>query len=161
MIFGNSGGGNDVTNCSNHLTITESLLGGGGYTLYPCAHASQAGSSSYDIERNHFARCATAESYNASNGTHPCSGGADTSGYYPGSGSFGLATNYFTPAASGAATSGTTPVQGLPRRWQQLRMSRRGASGSPRDEVVPADEAEPMLDGLCFVWPSPASSRQS
>ncbi len=95
VIFGNSGGGNDVTNCSNHLTITESLIGGGGYTLYPCAHAAKAGSSSFDIERNHFVRCATAESYVPSNGTHPCSSGADSSGYFPGSGSFGLATNYF------------------------------------------------------------------
>ncbi|HEY0279735.1 MAG TPA: hypothetical protein VGC32_15850, partial [Solirubrobacterales bacterium] len=96
VIFGNSGGGNDVTNCSNHLTLTDSLIGGGGYTLYPCAHAAQVGSSTFDIERNHFVRCASAESYVPSNGTHPCAGGPDTSGYYPKSGSFGLATNYFT-----------------------------------------------------------------
>jgi hypothetical protein len=98
VIFGNSGGGTDVTNCSNHLTITESLLGGGGYTLYPCAHAAQAGSSSFDIERNHFARCVSAETYVPNGGTHPCVAGADTSGYYPKSGSYGLAANYFPTA---------------------------------------------------------------
>jgi hypothetical protein len=98
VIFGNSGGGTDVTNCSNHLTITESLIGGGGYTLYPCAHAANAGTSSFDIERNHFARCVSTETYEANGGAHPCVGGADTSGYYPNSGSYGLATNYFTAA---------------------------------------------------------------
>jgi hypothetical protein len=96
VIFGNSGGGTDVTNCSNQLTILESLIGGGGYTLYPCAHAAQAGTSSLKVEGNHFARCVTAEGYDPNGGTHPCTGGADTSGYYPKSGSYGIATNYFT-----------------------------------------------------------------
>jgi hypothetical protein len=96
VIFGNSGGGTDVTNCSNQLTILESLIGGGGYTLYPCAHAAQAGTSSLKVEGNHFARCVTAEGYDPSGGTHPCTGGADSSGYYPKSGSYGIATNYFT-----------------------------------------------------------------
>ncbi|HTT95662.1 MAG TPA: hypothetical protein VMF55_13395 [Solirubrobacterales bacterium] len=96
VIFGNSGGGYDVTNCSNQLTVLESLLGGGGYSLYPCAHAAQAGTSSLKVEGNHFARCVSAEGYEPNGGTHPCVGGADSSGYYPKSGSYGVATNYFT-----------------------------------------------------------------
>jgi hypothetical protein len=96
VIFGNSGGGNDVTNCSNRLTVLESLLAGGGYTLYPCSHASQPGSSYTTIEGNHFARCATAETYIPDGGTHPCKGGPDSSGYFPNSGSFGIATEYFS-----------------------------------------------------------------
>jgi hypothetical protein len=100
VIFGNSGGGEDVTNCSNQLTVTESLLAGGGYTLYPCAHAAQAGSSSLKVEGNHFARCVSAEGYEPDGGTHPCVGGPDSSGYYPKSGSYGVAFNYFTSATT-------------------------------------------------------------
>jgi hypothetical protein len=96
VIFGNSGGGTDVTNCSNQLTILESLIGGGGYTLYPCAHAARAGTSSLKVEGNHFARCVSAEGYDPSGGTHPCVSGADGSGYYPKSGSYGIATDYFS-----------------------------------------------------------------
>jgi hypothetical protein len=99
VIFGNSGGGTDVTNCSNQLTVLESLLAGGGYTLYPCAHAAQAGTSSLKVEGNHFARCVSAEGYEPDGGSHPCVGGADSSGYYPKSGSYGIAFNYFTPVS--------------------------------------------------------------
>jgi hypothetical protein len=99
VIFGNSGGGEDVTNCSNQLTVLESLLAGGGYTLYPCAHAAQAGTSSLQVEGNHFARCVSAEGYEPDGGSHPCVGGPDTSGYYPKSGSYGIAIDYFTPVS--------------------------------------------------------------
>jgi len=99
VIFGNSGGGSDVTNCSNQLTVLESLLAGGGYTLYPCAHAAQAGTSSLKVEGNHFARCVSAEGYEPDGGNHPCVGGFDSSGYYPKSGSYGVAFNYFTPVS--------------------------------------------------------------
>ena len=33
------------------LTVTNNLLAGGGYTIYPCGNASSAGSSSLDIRR--------------------------------------------------------------------------------------------------------------
>jgi hypothetical protein len=95
VIFGNSGGGTDVTNCSNQLTVQESLLAGGGYSLYPCAHSSQPGSSTLNILGNHFARCLSAPTYEANGGHHPCSAGFDTNGYYPGSGSYGIATDYY------------------------------------------------------------------
>jgi hypothetical protein len=95
VIFGNSGDGTDVTNCSNHITIQESLLAGGGYSLYPCAHSTQPGSSTLVVEGNHFARCVTKEGYEPNGGTHPCVGGADSNGFYPNSGSFGIAAYYY------------------------------------------------------------------
>ena len=95
VIFGNSNGGTDTTNCKNQLTVTNSLLAGGGYTLYPCAHTSQPGTSSLNIQNNHFARCTTTEVYHPNGGEHSCSGGADSNGYYPFGGSFGMATNYY------------------------------------------------------------------
>jgi hypothetical protein len=95
VVFGNSGGGGDVTNCSNHLTVQESLLAGGGYTLYPCAHSSQAGTSTLNVIGNHFARCKTPEFYEPEGGHHPCSGGFDANGFYPNSGSYGIATDYY------------------------------------------------------------------
>ena len=95
VIFGNSGDGTDVTNCANQLTVLESLLAGGGYSLYPCAHSSQVGSSSLNVQGNNFARCATAEGYDPSSGGHPCKGGPDSSGYFASSGSFGVVSDYF------------------------------------------------------------------
>jgi hypothetical protein len=95
VVFGNSGGGTDVTNCSNHLTITESLLAGGGYSIYPCAHSAQAGSSTLNVQGNHFARCLSKEGFNPNGGEHPCVNGPDSGGYYPKSGIFGIATEYF------------------------------------------------------------------
>jgi hypothetical protein len=100
VIFGNSGGGTDVTNCSNQLTVLESLLAGGGYTIYPCAHAAQAGTSTLRVEGNHFARCVSAEGYEPNGGTHPCVGGPDSSGYYKKSGSYGVAWNYFASVST-------------------------------------------------------------
>jgi hypothetical protein len=100
VIFGNSGGGSDVTNCTNQLTVLESLLAGGGYSLYPCAHASQAGTSSLKVEGNHFARCVSAEGYEPEGGNHPCVAGPDGSGYYPNSGSYGIAIDYFAPVST-------------------------------------------------------------
>jgi TolA-binding protein len=102
VIFGNDGGGNDVTNCGNKLTVEGNLLAGGGYTIYPCAHAAQTGSSVVKITNNHFARCTTTEVYNPNGGTHTCKSGPDSNGYYPHSGDYGLETNYFgTQAWSG------------------------------------------------------------
>jgi hypothetical protein len=95
VIFGNSGGGTDVSDCSNRLTVLGSLLAGGGYSIYPCAHSSQPGSSYLNVQGNHFARCLTKEGYEADGGNHPCVGGPDSSGYYPNSGSYGIATDFY------------------------------------------------------------------
>jgi hypothetical protein len=95
VIFGNSGGGTEVPACSNRLTVLGSLLAGGGYSLYPCAHADGPGSSYLNVQGNHFARCRTKETFQADGGHHLCAGGFDSSGYYPNSGSYGVASSFF------------------------------------------------------------------
>lgn len=62
----------------SHLTVTDCLLAGGGYTLYPAGNSTSAGTGTMDIERNRFARCLGQ--------TCP-----DAHGYYPNSGYFGIA----------------------------------------------------------------------
>lgn len=99
VIFGNSGGGSDVSNCSNQLAVLGSLLAGGGYTIYPCAHSSRPGSSHLNVQDNHFARCVGKKTYEPDGGHHVCAGGSDSSGYYPNSGSYGIASDYFGGAA--------------------------------------------------------------
>jgi len=69
----NGGGAGD-----SHLTVTDSLLAGGGYTLYPAGNSTSAGTGTMDVERNRFARC-TSQS---------C---PDSHGYWPNSGYFGIA----------------------------------------------------------------------
>lgn len=96
VIFGNSNGGFATTDCKNNITVEDSLLAGGGYTIYECAHASAKGSSSLTVRNNHFARCTTAIT-NSSGGGHPCVGGPDANGYYPRSGNFGIETSTFSP----------------------------------------------------------------
>lgn len=100
VIFGNSNGGFETTNCKNNITLENSLIAGGGYTIYECAHASAKGSSSLTVKNNHFARCTTAIT-NSSGGGHPCVGGPDTNGYYPRSGNFGIETSTFNPVWTG------------------------------------------------------------
>jgi hypothetical protein len=95
VIFGNSGGGVAVPDCSNQITVLGSLLAGGGYSIYPCAHAETAGSSTLNVQGNHFGRCLSTPIYEAAGGHHPCAAGFDTNGYYPNSGSYGIASSYF------------------------------------------------------------------
>lgn len=100
VIFGDSNGGEETTDCKNRIKVQGSLIAGGGYSLYPCAHASAAGSSKLTVEGNHFARCRTRETYDADGGAHPCVGGADSSGFYPNSGAYGIMTDYFGSATT-------------------------------------------------------------
>jgi hypothetical protein len=85
--------------CDNHISLTNSLAAGGGFTLYPCGNASSVGSSTMNITGNRFARCITPPlTYNPSTGGTACQGstgtaagsGADSSGYWPFGGYFGL-----------------------------------------------------------------------
>ena len=99
VIFGDTNGGESGGACKNRLTVISSLLAGGGYTLYPCGNASQPGSSTLVAEGNHFARCVSKETFDPDGGAHPCANGPDSSGYFPNSGSYGLAA-YFFPSAS-------------------------------------------------------------
>ena len=52
VIFAESGGGA----CENHEQVTSSLLAGGGFVFYFCAHSTGAGSSSIEIKDDRFAR---------------------------------------------------------------------------------------------------------
>jgi hypothetical protein len=92
--------------CSNHLTINDSLLAGGGYTLYPCGNASSAGSSVITITNNRFARCTTSPVvHNNAGGGNFCSGVGspngdvvtkpDSTGYFPNGGGYGLDASVF------------------------------------------------------------------
>lgn len=102
-VFGDThlGGGGA---CSNQITIKNSLLAGGGFTLYSCGNASSVGTSILDFENNRFARCGTPSVQNG-DGT-VCSGGSDTSGYYPNSGYFGRGAYVYCPNVSKQVWSG-------------------------------------------------------
>lgn len=101
VVFGNSNGGSGDNNaCKNHLTVDNSLFAGGGFTLYPCAHASTAGSSNTSVTNTHFARCVTTPVYHSNGGNTTCQGGPDSNGYYPGSGNYGVAAYFFSKATT-------------------------------------------------------------
>ena len=75
-IFANVNNGSGGA-CSNKLTITNNLLAGGGYSIYPCGNASSAGSSSVTITGNRFARCGSGAEVSGGGGSWRCPGGAD------------------------------------------------------------------------------------
>jgi hypothetical protein len=96
VIFAESGG----EPCENHETVTNSLLAGGGYMLYLCAHSTGAGTSTIAIKGNRFARIACAkrriENYEGRGGAG-CSPegsyfsyGEGSGGYFPRGGFFGV-----------------------------------------------------------------------
>lgn len=103
--------------CSNHITITNSLMAGGAFVIYTCGNASGVGSSTMNISNNRIARCTTPPfKYNAQVGGTTCQGstgtsvgsGADGHGYWPGGGYFGpvAATSVYCPPTAGQTWSG-------------------------------------------------------
>jgi hypothetical protein len=101
--------------CDNHISITGSLLAGGGFTVYTCGNASSVGSSTMNISNNRFARCTTPPfKYNPDTGGHACQGslgttigsGADAHGYWQYGGYFGVADSVYCPPATGQTWSG-------------------------------------------------------
>ena len=100
-IFANTGNGGGGP-CSNHLTITNNLLAGGGYSIYACGNASSDGTATINITGNRFARCDGGSEVAGPGGTWLCAGGADSAGYFPRSGSFGrLSSDTATTVWSG------------------------------------------------------------
>jgi hypothetical protein len=90
--------------CDNNITITSSLLAGGGYMLYACSAASDPGTSTLTVTNNRFARCATGA---VSDGDGlVCSGGQDSHGYWPQGGYFGLDSYTYCSPASDVTWSG-------------------------------------------------------
>jgi hypothetical protein len=96
--------GNTGEGCTNHETVINSLLAGGGYVFYFCAHTSSNAGSTIDIKDNRFARlvCKKAEIEDVQRrGGHECSGtpnesasyfdaGEGSGGYFPRGGFFGV-----------------------------------------------------------------------
>ena len=87
-VFMNTDGGGGGR-CQDHLTIKNSLLAGGGYTIYPCGNADSVGSATLDFENNTIARCGRGRQVPGAGGTWVCPGGADQYGLFPRGGSFG------------------------------------------------------------------------
>jgi hypothetical protein len=71
------------------VTVTDSLLAGGGFTLYTAANGGRGQAT---ITDNHFARCLTPAA-EGTGGTWQCHDGPDSHGYFPKAGSFGATTS--------------------------------------------------------------------
>jgi hypothetical protein len=99
------------------VEITDSLLAGGAFTLYGGAtggHGRVRGPVT--ITGNRFAACRTAAEPQAGGG-HRCVGGADSHGYWPRGGLYGVATALSTSVTtwSGNVWDSTGQPLGLPR----------------------------------------------
>jgi hypothetical protein len=89
----------------NHITLTGSLLAGGGYSLYPQGNSTSVGSSTMRIADNRIARCLTPHVIDKASGGTVCRGGADRHGYYPFGGQYGVLdfdATYCSPASGEA-----------------------------------------------------------
>jgi hypothetical protein len=95
---GGSGGAAD-----DHITVTDSLLAGSGYSLYPQGNSSSVGSSTMTVTGNRFARCLTAHVFEAGSGGTSCKDGADANGFWPFGGYYGVLDSdaAYCPPASG------------------------------------------------------------
>ncbi len=84
IVFDNVANGVEhIEECTNHVTIEESLMAGSGQMIQTCGpRANGAGSASLTVRNNRFARCLTTPIVNKK-----CSGGAiegsDSHGYFP------------------------------------------------------------------------------
>jgi hypothetical protein len=102
-IFMDTGGGSGGPG-DDHLTVTNSLIAGGGWTLYPSAKSTSVGTGTMNVSNNRFARCLGTPDFDGSGTT--CKGGADTHGYYPNCGYYGVAADDYCPPIAGQAWSG-------------------------------------------------------
>ncbi len=87
-VFGDAGCG------GNRFVVTNSLLAGGGFVLYPQAN-SNGRTGTMRVVGNRFARCATPAVYEGASGGTSCTGGPDASGLFPHGGYYGIAAYYF------------------------------------------------------------------
>lgn len=74
----------------NHITLTNSLLAGGGFSLYADGNSSSVGSSTMTVTGNRFTRCLSTPVYNQGSGGTSCANGPDGNGYFPKGGYFGI-----------------------------------------------------------------------
>jgi hypothetical protein len=87
----------------NRFSVTNNLLAGGGFMLYPAANSPSVGANTMKVTGNHFARCLGARVYNETTGGTSCrgvpQGGHDGYGYHPRGGYFGVAAAYYFPGS--------------------------------------------------------------
>ncbi len=81
--------GDGICGRGNTVSVTNSLLAGGGYMLEPNAKGVSA---PVTIADNRVGRCLTSASQD-SGGGYVCAGGADSSGYWPRGGHYGISAD--------------------------------------------------------------------
>jgi hypothetical protein len=99
-VFVDTGGGEGDSN----LTVTNSLLAGGGYVLYPAGNSTSVGTGKMTISGNRIARCLGAP-MSAPNGGMACSGGKDEHGFWPNGGYYGVGAYLYCPPVAGQVWS--------------------------------------------------------
>jgi len=81
--------------------VSHSLLAGGGYLIYTCAHATGVGSSRMTFTDNDIARCGQRPTYQPATGGRTCGhidAAADNGrGYWPLGGYFGVSSSIYCP----------------------------------------------------------------
>jgi hypothetical protein len=91
----------------NHITVTNSLLAGAGYSLYPQGNSTSVGSSTMTITSNRFARCLGKPIFDGYG--NRCEGLAegetDSHGFYPNGGFYGHIASVYCPPTPGQVWS--------------------------------------------------------
>jgi hypothetical protein len=117
VAFANVNDGNGGA-CRNHITVTDSLLAGGGYPIEMCANGNSVGSSTMNIADNHFARCTSRPIvFNRGSGGTACAGyrggprdlgrgRRDAHGYWPQGGYYGHVVGAYCPPTAGQTWTG-------------------------------------------------------
>jgi hypothetical protein len=90
LIFGDG-----ICDKGNTVSVTDSMLAGGGYMLEPNAKGVSA---PVTIAGNRVGRCLTSPSQD-SGGGYVCSGGADAGGYWPRGGHYGISADLGSSAS--------------------------------------------------------------
>ena len=87
-VFGDAGCG------ANRFVVTDSLLAGGGFLLYPQAN-SNSPTGSMRVTGNRFARCSGRPVFDSRSGGTACARGPDAGGLFPHGGYYGVAAYYY------------------------------------------------------------------
>ncbi len=87
--------GDTICGGGNNFTVTNSLLAGGGYLLYPQAN-STAKVGTVEISGNRLARCRTKSVYEPGSGGTSCREGADADGLFPKGGYYGVVSTLYS-----------------------------------------------------------------
>jgi hypothetical protein len=85
----------DTAGCGpNRFVVTDSLLAGGGYVLYPQAN-SDSSTGYMKVTGNRFARCRGGRDFDSDSGGTACAAGTDSFGIWPEGGYYGVAAYYY------------------------------------------------------------------